>query len=261
MRQRLRGGGPNLNAMAFSPDGKKLAMWDIYDRAWSTLVSVGDFASGSVAMLDHHNRIFHLDWSPSGNVLAVGTPDGVHLWDMAAQPAPARQSAGRPGDNVRREIQPRRGPAGEHELGRDHPPVECSLRRAIGADLLLREALQLSPDDRMLAISCGNGRHVLAEIAPGRERRTFAAPQGTLERQVAFSPDGTLMACGGQGRRPLLEPQCRRFHYGPARGSADRKLRAIDCLSSRWQKRAGQLQWRPLANARHATPRASTDWA
>ena len=173
-RQRLAWPWPPSNAMAFSPDGQKLAMWDIYS---ATVVLVGEVATGSVAPLQHPDRVFRVDWSPAGNVLAVADVEGVHLWDLTSQPA--RLDMVLAGQVNTIDVKFSHG--GDLLAGTSWDGT-TRLWDAVSGEQLVRVfrsgMLRFGPDDRTLAISSGDGRHTVAEITPARERRTFAAPPG-----------------------------------------------------------------------------------
>src|SRR5262249_25730196 len=59
--------------------------------------------------------------------------------------------------------------------------------------------LAFSPDGKVLACGTNKGVIFLWEAATGAELRRLASPD-VLVTQVAFSPEGTLLAAGGEGR-------------------------------------------------------------
>src|SRR5262249_19130291 len=77
-------GGGSYYAVAFSPDGQRLASARSYGSYGS--VKVWDAATGreSLTMRGHTREVFSLTFSPDGRRLASASFDGmVKLWDMA----------------------------------------------------------------------------------------------------------------------------------------------------------------------------------
>jgi WD40 repeat protein len=64
--------------------------------------------------------------------------------------------------------------------------------------------LAFAPDDRTLAVSLEQGEVILHETATGKEGPTLR-PQGPQTHALAWSPDGKLLATGGQGFFQLWE--------------------------------------------------------
>ena len=78
--QILRGTETAIGCLAFSPDGKTLAMGDGY------LIRLWDVASGNQLMRlhGHDNAVLSLSFSPDGKTLASGGADQkIRLWNVA----------------------------------------------------------------------------------------------------------------------------------------------------------------------------------
>jgi WD40 repeat protein len=94
-RQRL---GPRVGSrsLAFSPDGKLLASWNLAEPA----VRIWDVAAGRewgwLPPDDQSHYQMHLAWSPDGRMLALGDRK-IQLWEMAT-PKIRREFTGHEGD-------------------------------------------------------------------------------------------------------------------------------------------------------------------
>ncbi len=144
-----------VNALAFSPDGKSMAV-DTGNN-----ISLVDIASGKVtATLEGHTDIIlSLAFSPDGKTLASGSQDQtVRLWDVAT----------------------------------------AKLLNTITVDSgYPRSRAVISPDGKTVA-QANSGPLRMWDIASGKEITTIQATGGDVGvNDVAFSPDGTLLATAG----------------------------------------------------------------
>jgi WD40 repeat protein len=154
-----------LEALSYSADGRTLAG---IQRGQRSAFILWDAATGKerdrIPSRDRHGRNPRL--SPDGRLLACATARAVDLWDMKA----AKWVRG----------------FGKSSLG-------------------YQAVLVFSPDGRTIATAGGQGVDgrtpiqpdvVLWEAATGKERLHLAMSEGQLV-QVAFSPDGRLLAAAG----------------------------------------------------------------
>ncbi|MFL5240711.1 MAG: tetratricopeptide repeat protein [Gemmataceae bacterium] len=146
-----------LSAVAFSPDGKVLAIGAQYG-----IVKLLDAETGKERALLERFQLavsftLSLVFSPDGKMLATSDREGlVRLWDLTT--------------------------------GRLH----ASLRghtSAVGA-------LNFSPDGKTLASASGDRTVRLWDVATGQERISLKEHQGEVN-SVVFAPDGKTLATGG----------------------------------------------------------------
>jgi Tol biopolymer transport system component len=149
-------GGRQVDAVAFSRDGRTLAagdgdgstyLWDVATgHPTATLADPGSSAVYAVA------------FSPDGRTLAAGDGNGsTYLWDVATR----QLTATLPGP----------GSSGV-------------------------AAVAFSPDGRTLAAGDYDGSTYLWDVATGYLIATLADPGGSAVYAVAFSPDGRTLAAG-----------------------------------------------------------------
>jgi WD40 repeat protein/transcriptional regulator with XRE-family HTH domain len=97
-------------------------------------------------------------FSPDGKILAVGSPDGARLWDIATG----------------------------HQIGK---PLDTGL-----PDSDLTSSIAFSPDGKALAVAGPDGAWLWNTVSGHQKDESF---QLTPVNSVAFSPDGKMLATGG----------------------------------------------------------------
>ena len=210
-----RGGGPSLNGVAFSPDGKLLAAVDTagYVRLWdpATRQAVGPpFPAAS-------SGLYGVAFSPDGKLLATADIDGtVRLWNPAT-----RQAVGAPLPAVTNgsvygvafspdgKLLATADTAGYVRLW------DPATQHAVGAPVLASatgglNGVTFSPDGKLLATAGGDGNVRLWNPATRRNPAGPLPPVTDGVNGVAFSPDGKLLAtAGGDGNVRLWDPASR----------------------------------------------------
>ena len=167
VRQRLPGQGGKVTALAYSPDGKLLAvtatdqslhLWDTETGEILRKIQRGPvrkklsfgFALGGVLQA--------LAFSPDGKTLLTTHGDhALHTWDVAT---------------------------GREVFSHEGHTAHVS-------------SLTFSPDGKTLATGGGDGAALLWDVA-ARKKRTALRHHGGPLRAVAFSPDGKTIASGGE---------------------------------------------------------------
>jgi WD40 repeat protein len=183
--------------MDFSPDGRRLATMI---AGHSAEVYVGEPNSGLPPVrVVHAGVVYRASWNRRGTVLATcGFPEEVFVWDVSS---------------LDRIPQP--------TVLKGHQSAVTDVAFSHGGDLLASTGwdgtvrlwsvatweplvrlfwpgadLKFSPDDCRLGCESASGSSIL-EVVPGRECRTLSAPTQMGEKQVAFSPDGSVIGCTG----------------------------------------------------------------
>ncbi|MFI5380374.1 MAG: protein kinase [Tepidisphaerales bacterium] len=188
---------PGSESIQFSPDGRKLAMWNDFQ---SSNVFIGELASGKVTRLPHPALVLRVSWHPDGSVLAIGVGDRtIQLWNVSniddVQPGTTLKG------HQNEVIAVRFSHAGDLLASSSWDGTVRLWNFVTGEQLVQLSCfglLRFSPDDRLLAVSGSLGGHLIAAVATARECRTGLAQPRSWFRGVPFSPDGALIACGGR---------------------------------------------------------------
>ena len=155
------GGNTEVNSVAFSPDGRTLAVGDFNGDVYLWAVATGHVAA-TLAGPAGSASVDSVAFSPDGTMLAAGNGDGsTYLWNLAS-----------------------------HRL-----VATLNDPNSEGVD-----SVAFSPDGTMLATGDDDDSTYLWDIATGRVTATLNDPSGGggQMRAVAFSPDGQILATGDE---------------------------------------------------------------
>jgi hypothetical protein len=179
-------GAEGVAALAFSPDGKRLATWD------GKIVCVHDLEQGTaIAALEERESCSRLAFGAGGTLLAWGSE--AERWTAVCAWG-AGKSRRRPGFPF---AFPCQGGIVLH--GPDGTTFESSSdRRTIHPPFALTPSdLAVSPDGRLLAGACGGQGLMLWDFASGLPIQCVQL--GPVAAPLAFSPDGALLAVAVRG--------------------------------------------------------------
>jgi WD40 repeat protein len=195
--QELRGHHAAVYAVAFRPDGERMAT-----ASFDHTIKIWDVESGRVerTFTGHHDKVLTLAYSSDGRRLASAGLDGtVRLWDVASgQSIACRTSGNRCVQGVTFTPDGRRliacGEAGVAEVWKTNEGV---LERTITVEpeRMPLYAAAVSSDGRTLALAGLDGRIRLHDLATGKPQRVLEGHADTVY-SLAFSPDGGSLASG-----------------------------------------------------------------
>jgi WD40 repeat protein len=202
--RQLRGHVSVIASLAFSPDGKTLV-----SGSWDKTICLWDVATGRERLPSegHRAKVMSLAYSHDGNTLASGGYDGtICLWDVA-RTRELRKLVGHrgvinsldfsPDDKTLASASDGLG-GGEHTIRIWQVATGKELLRISGKVGFHR--VLFSPKGDVIASLDDTGDLRLFDAATGKAR--FAVPrreQPAHAGSLAFSPDGKLVAVGGEG--------------------------------------------------------------
>jgi WD40 repeat protein len=183
--------------LAFSGDGAKLASAD------GSGIRVWDAGTGALRASSPRKprRRQGLAFTPDGRTLAAATEDGtIVLWDVEAGT-----------ERVLSRTSPEAGwglafaeeghvlaSIGLSHLSVDLRETADGRRRAVLACGSRVQSMAVAPGGRVLATACFNGDVPLWDVSTGLRLQVLRVSEDPVIA-VAFSPDGTSLACGGFG--------------------------------------------------------------
>jgi WD40 repeat protein len=226
----LKGAGGGVFALAFSPDGRRLAA-----GCSGKSVALWEVASGKLqaTLRGLPAWVFALAFAPDGRTLAAGCCDlfahkgGLRLWDLATlRQRPAVQGGGGmvvsvtfspdsqvlAGTNVEGQVR-----LWNVADGRTRATLQGQDPAALPGHSARITCLAVSPDGRTLATGSLDRTVKLWSLPAGRLRQTLRGHDGPVVC-VAFSPDGQTLASGNGGWEGRPGPAGRVKLWQPATG-------------------------------------------
>lgn len=203
--QELRGHHDAVYALAFQPDGERMAT-----ASFDHTIKVWDVESGRLvrSFTGHQDKVLALTYSADGRLLASAGLDGtVRLWDAAAdgrdagptrRPLMSLTSRNRCVQGIAFTPDGRLliacGEAGLAEIWKTNNGVlERTLH--IEPERMPLYAAAVSPDGQRLALAGLDGRIHLVDLTTGKPQRILEGHTDAVY-SLAFSPDGSALVSG-----------------------------------------------------------------
>ena len=186
----------SIEDVAFSPDGRLLAV-----ASSEATIQVYRVDDGRLqqTLRGHSDWVNSVAFSPDGTLIASGSWDGtVRFWDSVS--GTLKQTLSAPDSPGRQTIHIAFSPDGTLLASADDETPAHLWRVSDGA--LLRtipntgESVAFSPDGSMVATEGLSNTIVLSRISDGSTVETLGG-QDVYVRNLAFSPDGAILASGG----------------------------------------------------------------
>jgi YD repeat-containing protein len=188
--------GQKTLTLAYSPDGKRLAM-----PAWKNVVVIRDAATGKdlLRLVGHERAVAAVAFGPDGKTLvSMDVGETVRVWDAEA----GKEKLTIPGRKTR-VIAFALSPDGQTIA----TGAELGVRLWDTAGRLVAEiertgwvhSLAFSPDGNTLAVGNRGSTVQLCEAKTGLKGRVLRANTQSHADSLAFSPDGKSLAMGSDG--------------------------------------------------------------
>jgi WD40 repeat protein len=201
--QELRGHHAAVYAVAFRPDGERMAT-----ASFDHTIKIWDMESGRLvrSFTGHQDKVLTLAYSADGRLLASAGLDGtVRLWDaINGRPMASLTSRNRCVQGVAFTPDGRRliacGEAGIAEMWRTGS-VSCRVEGVsertieVEPERMPLYAVAVSPDGQTLALAGLDGRIRLHDLTTGKPQRVLEGHTDAVY-SLAFSPDGSSLASG-----------------------------------------------------------------
>ncbi|GAB3987767.1 hypothetical protein GCM10029978_107850 [Actinoallomurus acanthiterrae] len=203
----LTGHTGNVDAVAFSPDGKILATGsnDTTVRLWDVAA-----ARTTTTLTGHTGFVYSVAFSPDGKTLATGSTDGTaRLWDVASARAASLTGHTDAVNSVAFNPDGKTLATGSWDgTVRLWDVATTRTTTTLTANTGFVVWVAFSPDGKTLAAGGGNNSVRLWDVATARTLAalTFPAVRGgySAVQSVAFSPDGKTLAIGSSDKLARL---------------------------------------------------------
>ncbi|MFI2203566.1 CHAT domain-containing protein [Streptomyces sp. NPDC020192] len=191
--RRLAGWSTMVNAIAFSPDGGRLAVGSTDNRA-----RVWEMATGElVAELAHHHFVNTVDFDPTGRYLATGSADAVAgVWDLTTGSRVLSVRHARAVKDVTFSPDGRLLLTACEDKKAYVWDTDTGWQRAEIPHKHFVLGVAFSPDGRKIATCSENHSALISET--GTWTTLFQVEHRSGQRSVAFSPDSSMFATGSQ---------------------------------------------------------------
>lgn len=199
--------------IAISPDGKLLAMRILPSSGVDTVMAIFDLSTGEIITQFEFqtDRLSHVindvQWSPDGNLLAIGNADGhvqayetetfSRLLDTKIQPD-QKDSVARINVVAFSPDGKLLAAAGQDEAIRIWDTADWNEPKVIDNSMFPILDLEFSPDGKFIVVGDA-GEIYVWDLENEKEVEGFNPQFKTFT--VAYSPDGSLLAAGGIDRR------------------------------------------------------------